>query len=517
MNEHALLGYLKRSGPNMSMQDYQTLNSLLSVIGTGCYQACPQMVQDGNEVWLSYQKMIQSGLQPVKILVVGEFNTGKSTFINAFLGRELLRSEVIPSTAIVTYICYGPQESLYVSFRDGRNVMFDMNELGELTSENGTKYRNIRKEISAVYIYLPLPILTHITLVDSPGVNVRIQRHEEATYSILEEADYVVWVMSAIQAGKNTEMRAISQLPDYLKPLVIINQIDLVDEDDKEVEDILDEIWQRIKKQCRGYIGVSAYQALCGIQQNDSSLYEESRMGKLVEYIEKNLVQQWGKIKLDSIHGQMRKRKKMYYLSDMQVHKKEVLSLQDWIKNNTARKKWENLDNLIMQKNELINKIDVSDMNFDVEVFYKKQCLFHEIEKLEGPVNYIAIMIQESQIINSISRSQIEQLNRMQQGLYQYYYYSMYYYDIVMNNPCAQAFQYLQNMISNYLQYFTQIKEMLIQISDVLSEKEKEYMKDKQDKIKEWKEKNKDFTELSRKVNETAVIDELNKVCNLFS
>ena len=207
----------------------------------------------------------------------------------------------------------------------------------------------------------------------------------------------------------------------------------------------------------------------------------------------------------------------MYYLSDMQVHKKEVLSLQDWIKNNTARKKWENLDNLIMQKNELINKIDVSDMNFDVEVFYKKQCLFHEIEKLEGPVNYIAIMIQESQIINSISRSQIEQLNRMQQGLYQYYYYSMYYYDIVMNNPCAQAFQYLQNMISNYLQYFTQIKEMLIQISDVLSEKEKEYMKDKQDKIKEWKEKNKDFTELSRKVNETAVIDELNKVCNLFS
>lgn len=511
MNEHSLLNYLYCPGPDMSMQEYQTLSSMLSAVGTGCCQACPQMVPDGNGVWFSYQKMLQSGFQPVKVLIVGEFNTGKSTFINAFLGRELLRSEVIPTTAVVTYICYGVQEGLSVSFRDGRNVMFDIKELGELTSENGTKYRNIRKDISAIYVYLPLPVLMHVTLIDSPGVNVRIQRHEEATYSILEEADFVVWVMSAVQAGKNTEMRAIAQLPEYLKPFVVINRIDLIDEDEKEVDAILDEIWLRIKKQCRGYMGVSAYQALRGIKEQDLSLYTESRMGDLVQYIEKNLIGQWGQIKLSSVQGQLRKRKEQYYISDVQEQKKDIQSLQAWIKNNTARKKWEALEDLISDRKESLEKLYVSEEIYNLETLYKEQRLFSEMEKLENPVKCINTMVRENQILNVVSPHQMEELKMMHQGLYQYYYCCMQYTGMVMQNPAAEVFQCLQGMVKNYMQYFAMIKEKILQYSNVFEKKEEEYMKDKLDKVKEWREKNKTFEQLSRKINETVVLDEVSK------
>ena len=511
MDEHSLLNYLYRPGPNMNMNEYQSLNSMLSVIGTSCYQVCPQMVQDGEEVWASYQRMIQSGLQPVKILVVGEFKTGKSTFINAFLGRELLCSEVTPTTAVVTYICYGPRECLTVCFRDGRNVTFDMKELGELTSENGMKYRNLRKEISAVYVYLPLPILNHITLIDSPGVNVRIQRHEEATHSILEEADYVVWVMSAVQAGKRTELRAISQLPDYLKPLVVVNRIDLIDEDVNEIDEVLSEIRKRIKNNCRDCLGVSSRQALLGIQQNDFSMYKESRVSKLVEYIETNLVQQWGQVKLGSIQGQMRKRKKMYYFSELKSHIDEVMSLQDWVKNNQARKKWENLDHLLVERKELLDKIDISTIELDLQNLYKEQRLFIETQKLENPINYIKILLQEQQIMNSVSKNQTEELKMMYQNLYQYFCCCTQYLDMVAYNPSPEAFYGLQCMVNNYMQCFSVFKDKLVQLSNEFEQKEAEYMKDKHDKIKEWREKNASLVQLRRKVNETLVMDAVSK------
>lgn len=511
MDEHTLLNYLYRPGPNMNMSEYQALNSMLCAIGTGCHQASPNFVQDGNEVWASYQRMIQSGMQPVKILVVGEFKTGKSTFINAFLGRELLCSDVTPATAVVTYICYGPQECLNVSFRDGRNAIFDMKELKELTSENGMKYRNLRNEISAVYVYLPLPILTHITLIDSPGVNVRIQRHEDATYSILEEADYVVWVMSAVQAGKRTELRTISQLPEYLKPLVVVNRIDLIDEDAHEIEEVLGEIQKRIKNNCRACFGVSSWQALLGIQQKDFALYKESRMANLVEYIEKNLVQPWGQVKLGSIQGQIRKRKKLYYFSEWKSYMDEEKTLQNWIKNNQARKKWENLENLLTERKELLNKIDISAMELDIQKLYNEQGLFSETEKLENPIRYINILFQEQQIMNAVSKNQMDELKMMYQNLYQYFCCCTQYLDMVPYNPSPEVFYGLQCMVNHYVQCFSMMKDKVFQLSNDFEQKENEYMKEKQEKIKEWREKNEALLQLKRKINETLVMDEVSK------
>ena len=62
----------------------------------------------------------------------------------------------------------------------------------------------------------------------------------------------------------------------------------------------------------------------------------------------------------------------------------EEKTLQNWIKNNQARKKWENLENLLTERKELLNKIDISAMELDIQKVYNEQGLFSETEKLEN-------------------------------------------------------------------------------------------------------------------------------------
>ena len=57
-------------------------------------------------------RLIEDVEEPVNVMVIGEFKAGKSTFINAFLGEEILFSDVIPATAVITKIKYGPTKKL---------------------------------------------------------------------------------------------------------------------------------------------------------------------------------------------------------------------------------------------------------------------------------------------------------------------------------------------------------------------------------------------------------------------
>ena len=95
-----------------------------------------------------YQELAMKMHSPLKVLVAGEFKTGKSTFINAILGRELLKSDVVPATAVVTYLCYGSEEKLFVTFKNKTYAQYPIRELADLTSETSTKYWNIKNQIA---------------------------------------------------------------------------------------------------------------------------------------------------------------------------------------------------------------------------------------------------------------------------------------------------------------------------------------------------------------------------------
>lgn len=86
-------------------------------------------------------RLIEDVEEPVNVMVIGEFKAGKSTFINAFLGEEILFSDVIPATAVITKIKYGPTKKLTGYFPDGTSRVFDEGSLATLSAERGAGAR----------------------------------------------------------------------------------------------------------------------------------------------------------------------------------------------------------------------------------------------------------------------------------------------------------------------------------------------------------------------------------------
>lgn len=111
------------------------------------------------------------------IVVVGEFNAGKSTFINGLIGSNLMKSGVLPTTAKICIVRHESDHSSSTSkvLKRADNMLLD--DIEELE--------------------IPLQWLKHIAIVDTPGTNAIISKHEELTQKIIPRADLILFVTSA--------------------------------------------------------------------------------------------------------------------------------------------------------------------------------------------------------------------------------------------------------------------------------------------------------------------------------
>src|SRR5580692_2391448 len=97
------------------------------------------------EIAARYQLSALSGLlasvrasaseDDIGVAVLGRFKAGKSSFLNHFLGRDFLPVGVVPVTAVVTEIRYGPREEARVHYRDGRRAAAPLDAIGGYISE----------------------------------------------------------------------------------------------------------------------------------------------------------------------------------------------------------------------------------------------------------------------------------------------------------------------------------------------------------------------------------------------
>jgi predicted transcriptional regulator len=104
----------------------------------------------------------------LRILVAGEAKRGKSTLINALLGREVLPSGVTPLTAVATTVRYGDDQHAEARFADGHEEKFPLAALPDLVTERGNPGN--RRRITGVTVYLAAAVLEGgVELVDTPG------------------------------------------------------------------------------------------------------------------------------------------------------------------------------------------------------------------------------------------------------------------------------------------------------------------------------------------------------------
>jgi len=213
--------------------------------------------EDHNTLKQSIQQLDELFL----LVVVGEFNAGKSAFINALLGQSVLKEGVTPTTAQVNILKFGETTS--------RQVLEP--HLHALTE--------------------PLDILRQINIVDTPGTNAIIQKHQTITEEFVPRSDLVLFITSADRPFTESERRFLTQIKEWGKKVVIvINKIDILEAeaDIRQVVDFVAENARHLLGTHAEIFPVSARLALKA-KQGHPHLWDESRFEPLERYIHDTL------------------------------------------------------------------------------------------------------------------------------------------------------------------------------------------------------------------------------------
>lgn len=235
-------------------------------------------------------------------MVMGEFSTGKSTFINALVGKYVAEVDVIPTTAVITKISYGEEEKLIIHYKNGKIEQGDLDEISKITSEKQETLSDLHKKIDYVDYKLPLTILKSINIIDSPGLNAVKESHTEATKRFIEKADAVIWVFSAQNPILASELDEMNLLMPRLKPIAIINKMDLIDPEEDDPDELLEDIENKLGNNVVKVIGISAEQAYEGIVNNNYDLKETSNIDRVFDEISNGILPNKEEYKIESFY-----------------------------------------------------------------------------------------------------------------------------------------------------------------------------------------------------------------------
>lgn len=232
------------------------------------------------------------------LVVVGEFNHGKTTFVNGLLGAAVLPTGVTPTTATIHHLRYGDAPKADVVYVGGekKELSFDAVKSfvvgGEAANES----------VDHLDVWYPAALLQErIVLVDTPGVNDLSLQRADITYSYIPQSDAVLFLLDAGQILKESERtflqeKIIGQARD--KVIFVVTKWDLLSDD--EQKEALAYTKKHLATLVKGepvVFPVSAQKALSGD-------VAASGMPELVDYLTRFLAEQRGRILLDNALGE---------------------------------------------------------------------------------------------------------------------------------------------------------------------------------------------------------------------
>lgn len=169
--------------------------------------------------------------EPVCILVCGEFKRGKSTFVNALIGRNLCATDTDICTSVVSIIKYSPNELVtryYGDFANPKSQKISLDDLEKYTVGTAEEIDNT----IYVEIGLPLQILKDgLTIIDTPGVGGLDPRHASLTNFFIPKADIALFMTDVNEPMTTTELGYLKSkvLPYAKQTALIVNKSDLKD------------------------------------------------------------------------------------------------------------------------------------------------------------------------------------------------------------------------------------------------------------------------------------------------
>lgn len=199
---------------------------------------------------------------PFMMMLVGPFSSGKSSFINAILGENILEVGAVPTTDHIHILRHGPQVQK-------------------------------AKTGDSTVVFHPNPLLESLSFVDTPGLESVFEKHDAITRKFLHRADLVLLVMVATRVLSASNLDFLQELKGYGKrSIIVVNQVDLLEEEDRQT------VRNFVEEQSRLHLGfdpiiwmVSSKQAMEAQQERprDEILYDQSGFAEIEEYLAETL------------------------------------------------------------------------------------------------------------------------------------------------------------------------------------------------------------------------------------
>ena len=163
------------------------------------------------------------------LMVLGEFSSGKSSFVNTLLKENILATSILPETSAITVVRYGHEKKAEIRYKDGKTYALRGESDAELIKRDA-------ENIDRVEISYPLTRLRGFLLVDTPGLNTIFTHHEATTREFLHRADVIIWLFDALKVGKLREKEYVEYGKEYAGKMIgVVNKVDLIDDRDLEL------------------------------------------------------------------------------------------------------------------------------------------------------------------------------------------------------------------------------------------------------------------------------------------
>lgn len=195
------------------------------------------------------QKMIQELQNTIEreecfIVVLGEFNHGKSTFINSLMGKDILPSDILPTTATINLVGQGENKA-EIHYIDGRIESINPKELNRYVGN---------KDVQSIDFLalndVDFPIKPPYYVVDTPGLNDANLNRSKVAYHFIPNADIIFFILKASQPISGTEMIFLKEtlLKEGLKQIIfILNFADEFEDDEEELEEVIEDLKEKLE------------------------------------------------------------------------------------------------------------------------------------------------------------------------------------------------------------------------------------------------------------------------------
>lgn len=179
-------------------------------------------------------EMLRSG-GVVDVVVLGQFKAGKSSFLNCLVGSDVVPVNVLPATAVVTRIGYGPKNRVVVRELSGKEKEIQIADLPAYVTEQG----NPRNEKRVALVELELESLAPyrgIRFVDTPGLGSIFAHNTQASLDWLPKVGGALVAISINQPLGEQDLRLLSEVFKHTPEIVVLlTKADLVSDREREV------------------------------------------------------------------------------------------------------------------------------------------------------------------------------------------------------------------------------------------------------------------------------------------